>query len=148
MSSSEVHGSLALDAHRAGMDGHGASPRKRTLLRGRIEYSNKQFSLDCLIRDLSETGARLSVSENVSLPAKFDIPDRREPVPVELCWRIRDGAGVRILSGSENQHPVAALTVAEARVRELEAEVAKLRHLLEQIREDPIKVSYLLDRAV
>ena len=69
-------------------------------------------------------------------------------MPVEVCWRIRDSAGVRILSGSENQHPVAALTVAEARVRELEAEVAKLRHLLEQVREDPTRVSYMLDKAV
>ena len=132
------------------MDEHRASPRKRTLLRGRIEYSNRQFSLDCLIRDLSETGARLSVSENVPLPAKFDlhIPGRSEAVPVELCWRIRGGAGVRILSGPTHEHPGAASPNAEARIRELEAEVGKLRQLVEQIREDPTRVSYLLDKAV
>ena len=61
---------------------------------------------------------------------------------------IRDAIGVRILNGSGEEHPRPASPKAEARVRELEAEVAKLRQMLEQIREDPTRVSDLVDKAI
>src|SRR3954462_13829819 len=104
------------------MDEQRAAPRKRTLLRGRIEFNNRQSSLDCLIRDLSETGARLTISENVALPRRFDlhIPNRDHAVPVELCWRIRDAAGVRFSSEQESSCPQAIPADVAARLQDLE----------------------------
>ena len=38
------------------------SPRKRVLLRGVVTYLGGTHSFDCMIRDLSESGARISLS--------------------------------------------------------------------------------------
>ena len=65
------------------------SERTRTFLKGRIEYSNGQVSMDCLIRDLSETGARVAVSDSVTLPDHFRlfIPKTNRWMNARTRWR-------------------------------------------------------------
>jgi hypothetical protein len=43
-------------------------PRKRTLQRGKIIYGEGAFTLDCLIRDISGKGARITVDKGISMP--------------------------------------------------------------------------------
>ena len=43
-------------------------PRKRTLQRGKIVYGEGAFTVDCLIRDISSKGARITVEKGVSMP--------------------------------------------------------------------------------
>lgn len=51
---------------------------------------------DCIIRDLSESGARLGVSRRVRLPAQFDLQFVQHGLELRarLRWRRGDYAGV------------------------------------------------------
>ena len=71
--------------------------RKRCFLGARIEFNNKRSTMDCLVRDESDNGARLVVTESVTVPAEFEIAykDRTRVRRVELAWRRGDHLGVK-----------------------------------------------------
>lgn len=43
--------------------------RKRTYLKGLLVYGDNLFTLDCAIQDLSDGGAKITISKQQSLPA-------------------------------------------------------------------------------
>jgi hypothetical protein len=48
---------------------------KRTLQRGKIVYGEGAFTLDCLIRDISAKGARITVAKGISMPTHVYLID-------------------------------------------------------------------------
>lgn len=111
--------------------------RKRTFLKGLILFNKGASSMDCLIRDLSETGARLELSETSTLPEVFDlyIPQKDETFRATLRWRRDGGVGIafgpqRKAAPAPESAPDASLAVLLRRIAELEAENAALRSLL------------------
>ena len=70
--------------------------RMRTLLHGRIYYSSARPSLDCQIRNLSESGACLKGDEVADAPDRFhlEIPGRNRLHGVHVRWRKGDRIGV------------------------------------------------------
>jgi hypothetical protein len=70
--------------------------RKRVLHAGLIAYAEGQFSLDCTIHDLSENGARITVSNNSEFPSHFYLINIHDRVAyeVEIIWRSGVDAGV------------------------------------------------------
>ena len=112
--------------------------RKRTFLKGRILFNKGASSMDCLIRDLSETGARLELSETSTLPEVFElyIPQKDATFRSSLRWR-RDGAvGIAFAETRKSAAPEpaplpdASVSVLLRRIAELEAENAALRSVL------------------
>lgn len=80
----------------------GRSPRAervRTILGARAIFNNGRSTIDCQIRNLSETGARLALNEGLSLPGAFDLeaPSRNKTWRVLLRWRTKDAAGVQFV---------------------------------------------------
>jgi hypothetical protein len=63
-------------------------PRQRTLQTGRIVFSRASSTFDCLIRDMSEGGARLRFGEPLALPAAFElmICSKGVRLPARLTW--------------------------------------------------------------
>lgn len=126
------------------MSEHRREARQRVFLKGRIMYNNGASSLDCLVRDLSATGARLAMSETTTLPEAFDlyIAQKDKTYRATLRWRREDGVGVTFPAEVGRAAPVAVAAPADAagidasvtmllrRVSELEAENAALRRLL------------------
>ena len=114
--------------------------RKRTFLKGRILFNKGASSMDCLIRDMSETGARLELSETSTLPEVFDlyIPQKDETFRASLRWRRDGGVGIvftdqrRPAAPPEAAPPLpdASIGVLLRRIAELEAENAALRSVL------------------
>ncbi|KQQ18008.1 pilus assembly protein PilZ [Methylobacterium sp. Leaf123] len=112
-------------------------PRKRTFLKGRIHFNKGASSMDCLVRDFSEMGARLELSETSTLPDTFDlfIPQKEITLRSNLRWRRGDAVGVAF---AEVQKPAAepapsvdpSLAVLLRRIAELEAENAGLRAVI------------------
>ena len=49
--------------------------RKRTLQRGKIVYGDGAYTVDCLIRDISVNGARITVEKGVSMPTHVHLID-------------------------------------------------------------------------
>ena len=114
------------------------APRMRTLIAARISFNNGQSTLDCLIRNLSDTGAKLIVSAAIALPDSFDlfIPQKSVTRRVRIVWRRGEEMGVRFDEGaprSESRDPDASSLTR--RMRELEAEVARLRSPVLQLTE-------------
>jgi len=64
------------------------SPRKRVLLPGLIVYGNDAFTCDCKFRNLSTTGARVSLAHLTPLPRRFYLINVSEGVAhrARLVW--------------------------------------------------------------
>jgi PilZ domain len=110
--------------------------RLRSFLSGRIRFDGRLRSLECLVRDISLTGARLELSEAISLPERFELylPRRDMTHNVLIEWRRGDQLGVTFGG------PTSALSVSpeqqgiDARVQHLEAEIALMRLLLTEMK--------------
>lgn len=111
-------------------------PRLRVFLKGRIHFNNGASSIDCLVRDMSSTGARLLLSETATLPDRFDlfIPQKERTFRAQLRWRREEGIGVNFdeADGSETA-PDLTKTALLRRVAELETENAALRRRVAQL---------------
>jgi hypothetical protein len=56
-----------------------SNKRKRTILDGRIVFNNRFSLIECTVRDLSDTGARIAFSHPIKIPSTFEleIPKKR-----------------------------------------------------------------------
>jgi PilZ domain len=114
---------------------HRSVTRARAFLKAQIRFNNGMSTMDCLIRDLSEGGARLQISDSVALPSSFElyIPKRDETRRAILHWRNSEEIGVGFqgssLSGSETHGLL-------QRVAQLESDTANLRRLVEAMQRD------------
>ena len=114
--------------------------RQKSFLRGCIYYNNRRSATDCLIRDISPTGALLIFSDTVTVPDMVDlyIPQKEQMLRAQVQWRHGDEVGVgfpasaKAKSGSEAEADAA---LAE-RVEKLEAEVAKLKKMIKRLKAD------------
>lgn len=116
--------------------------RMKTFLRGRIIFNGGASSMDCLIRDLSASGARLEISESSALPEVFDlyVQNRDATHRATLRWRRDGGVGVTFDDAKSKSHPGSSMAEASSidqamsvllrRISELEAENAALRSTL------------------
>ncbi|MBV9430203.1 MAG: PilZ domain-containing protein [Hyphomicrobiales bacterium] len=104
------------------------SVRSKSLLRATIRFYNRNVTFDCLVRDISPTGAKLEFEGASALPQEFElaVPQRSAIYPCELKWRRQNTAGVRF---KENVDPAAVEygEFAKARIEALEKENAALR---------------------
>ena len=68
-------------------------------MRGRIVFNGQSSSVECTVRDTSETGARLLVSGSVTIPGAFEleIPKTGARRPVELVWTKPECCGVQFV---------------------------------------------------
>ena len=61
-----------------------AGARKRVLRGGKIVYGEDgEYSLDCLIHDVSDTGARISLKPNEFIPTNFYLIDVQKGLAYE-----------------------------------------------------------------
>ena len=111
------------------------APRIRTLIAAKISFNNGQSTLDCLIRNLSDTGAKLIVSAAIPLPDSFDllIPQKSVTRRVRIVWRRREEIGVRFEDASPSDRCDPDASTLKRRIRELEAEVARLQSRVLQL---------------
>jgi hypothetical protein len=112
------------------------SPRHKSLLRGCIYFNNRRAAADCLVRDISETGARLIFSAAVAIPDVFDlyIAQKEQTLRAHVQWRHGEEIGVAfegVPQLPENVPPEAG-DVFE-RLHRLEVEVASLRRMLKRL---------------
>ena len=70
------------------------APRYRVL--GHAQIISRTGATNCVVRDLSESGARLGVSEKAKLPPEFDLyfVQRKLKLRVRVKWRNGDYVGV------------------------------------------------------
>jgi PilZ domain len=109
------------------------APRLRSLIGARIVFNDGRSTADCLIRDLSQTGAKLTVSALIPLPDRFEliIPQKGITRRVRVAWRRAGEIGVRFEDqGSEQASAPESEAALKRRIRALEAQVAWLQSRL------------------
>ena len=86
------------------------SPRTKVFKKGKLIHTNNLTVFDCMIRDISETGARLSCGETALMPKEMRLVlhSQREVRLVRVVWRRPREIGVQFL---EPPQPLVKLLV-------------------------------------
>ena len=79
------------------MEEHRRSPRQRVLKSGKIIYGGGSIVIDCTIRNLSATGARLQVPTSVAIPDRFEFAEAAADTrrAATVMWRRGALMGIR-----------------------------------------------------
>jgi hypothetical protein len=116
------------------------SVRKKSFLRGCVYFDKRRSAVDCLIRDLSDEGARIIFSGTTNFPdvVELYIPHKEETIRAHVKWRRGDEVGLAFPAAATAP---AASSQAQSgglaqRVAELEAEVAGLRRTLKRLKRE------------
>jgi PilZ domain len=121
----------------AAMTEHRSRSRQKSFLQGRIFYNNRRTSIDCLIRDISQHGARLKFSSMIVTPdvVELYIPTREESYRAKVQWRNSDEIGVGF-DGNESSPSLAPglpATDWSARIMKLEHDLATLQRKFNEL---------------
>jgi hypothetical protein len=118
-----------------------ALARHKTFIKGRIYFNNRLSSMDCIVRDVTDVGARLEASESVALPDAFELylPTKDEHFRAQVEWRKGNHLGVswsaeqaakqRGEGGGRSEHSIAE------RVAKLEHDLAILQRRFGSLQE-------------
>ena len=92
---------IAVDIGAPSADSRG-SRRSRTLKGGRV-LLNDRSTIDCTIRDMTDTGARLRFGALVPLPeeCRLLLPSDGTVFPIRVIWQSSDSAGVAFTGPAE-----------------------------------------------
>ena len=109
------------------------SIRSKTFLKAYIRFQNR--TMDCVVRNMSLSGARLEVSQTSTLPTEFelDILQRGALIQCALKWRKDEGVGVKFLDTIDpapSAGVLAELRHENARLRE---EIARLKARVQEL---------------
>lgn len=126
------------------MDEHRSTPRQKSLLRGVVYFDGSPCAVECVVREMTDTGARLKF-DSIPLPSdsfQLDIPLRGLKLRAFVKWQRDDEMGVSFMAAEEAAAPpgtgtVPAGTTEElaARVLHLETEIAALHHLVKRLQQ-------------
>jgi uncharacterized protein YceH (UPF0502 family) len=114
------------------------STRHKSFLRGFVYFDKGRAVMSCLVRDFSEDGARIILSETAAIPdvVKLHIPQREETRRAHVQWRRGDEIGLAFAEAN----PVTTTSTQESeliqRVAQLEAEIATLQRTLKRLKRE------------
>lgn len=121
------------------------APRQKSLLRRIVYFGGSPCAVECLVRDVSETGARLKFQLP---PAPADVLDLYIPIKgqnfrANVRWQQNDEIGVVFatapaLAASQASASTAPRTSDDdlaKRVQRLETEIAALRQLVRRLQQ-------------
>ncbi len=114
------------------------SVRKKSFLRGCVYFDKRRGAMDCLIRDISDEGARIIFSDAVSIPdvVELYIPQKEQTVRARVKWRHGDEVGLAFLAAGSAAGAAPESGELAQRVAQLESEIAVLRRTLKQLKSE------------
>lgn len=112
------------------------SARTRTLIGGKVIFNQRQSTLDCTVRNLSDDGALLVFPDSVALPELFELylPLKRESRMVRCRWRDSERIGVSFAAAAKQDDAPVPLDLVR-RLRQLEQENATLKARIVELTE-------------
>jgi hypothetical protein len=112
------------------------SIRKKSFLRGCVYFNKRHNMVDCLIRDISDDGARIIFSDGVNLPDQVElhIPQKGQTFSAEVQWRQRDEVGLAFARPDQSTGTAADAGDLARRVTHLETEVLALKRMLKRLK--------------
>lgn len=102
------------------------SDRIRTFLRARIVFNNQNSTIDCTVKNISPTGAKIDICNALTVPETFDliIPQKGRTYRARISWRDADSMGVRFI---QDEAAAPSWDATESKIERLEAENRRLR---------------------
>ena len=81
---------------------HRTSPRTRTILQGRVVFNDRFSLIECIVRDLSETGAQIAFSHPITLPSELEleIPKKQLSTRARVMWSNGKVHGLQFLGAA------------------------------------------------
>lgn len=110
--------------------------RQRTFLRGTLYYDNRRASIECIVRDMSESGARVTFDYPVTVPDSVElfIPNKQQTLPARVRRRTPNEIGVSFEVARSLEPRRTADADLPERVETLEAEIAALKRLVAKLK--------------
>ena len=77
-----------------------SEPRRRVLRAATVAFNHRNSTLNCVVRDISERGARLQFDGEFRPPHEFDllVPAEHRDHHCEVAWRGECDIGVRFIA--------------------------------------------------
>jgi hypothetical protein len=78
-------------------------PRNRVYYGGMVAFNARNSTLACVVRNVSNRGAKIEFENSTMLPDRIDLEITRRSLscPARLVWRDRNAAGLMFSSGRE-----------------------------------------------
>ena len=109
--------------------------RQRTFLKGTLYYDNRRASIDCVIRDMSESGARLMFEHPATVPDNIELFIPQKQQTLQACVRRRAPKEIGIeFSAAKSIEAGSAEADLQQRVEMLETEISALKRLVSKLR--------------
>jgi len=111
------------------MDKRRSSNRLRTLLEARIVFNNRFSLIECTVRNLSQTGARIAFPHPIEIPPEFEleIPRREMSLRAKVVWSDGKEHGIRFIEGRQDTAP------EDGRIQRKQTASDAERHSVEEI---------------
>jgi PilZ domain len=109
------------------------SPRRNTcFFRAFVYFENSSTAIDCIVRDISDTGARLQFPKPQNLTEIVDlhIPVKGQSFHAEMRWH--DGDEIGVAFHASPKADTADITL-DRRMDRLEAEISMLKHAVKHL---------------
>jgi hypothetical protein len=108
------------------------SNRQRQFWRGFVRLPQTHKTIDCIVRDISETGAKLRLRCTTPMPEFFElhIPSKRQFAKSKLVWNRNCEVGISFESPGAFGSLVSSDGELSARMGRLEVEIAALKKML------------------
>lgn len=102
--------------------------RGRSLLKAKIIFNNRMSTVDCIIKNISASGARILVGSTLSVPREFDlhVPLKGKTYRAQMRWRDAESMGVEFLDANVSEQ-------SESRLHRLEDENMRLRTVVQNL---------------
>jgi len=110
--------------------------RQRTFLKGTVYYDNRRASIECVIRDMSETGARVTFEHPVTVPDNVElfIPHKQQTLRARVRRRAPNEVGLEYETDRAQEPRRASDTELQQRVEAMETEIAALKRMVAKLK--------------
>ena len=118
------------------------SVRQKSFLRCVVYFDNSPCAIDCMVRDISDTGARIKFSNppaRVADVLELQIPLKGQKHTCKIAWRRDDEIGVLFADMGASSHRD-NVSISE-RMTQLEAEIAALKQIIKRMQKSADKTA-------
>jgi hypothetical protein len=111
--------------------------RQRTFLKGTLFYDNRRGSIECVVRDMSASGARLTFDHPANVPDNVElfIPNKQQTLRARVQRRGPNEVGIAFEIERSLEPRRASDAELQQRVKTLEAEIATLKRLVAKLKD-------------
>lgn len=111
--------------------------RQRTFLKGMLYFDNRRASIECVVRDMSDSGARLTFDHPANVPDNVElfVPNKQQTLRARVQRRGPNEVGIAFEIDRSVEPRRASDAELQQRVETLEAEIAALKRLVAKLKD-------------